>query len=65
MIVFGKALEFINVQGINPPPELCSHKIICIIKKRSSEEILFDLPKPIFSDSDFHFCISLYQITGC
>lgn len=34
MIVFGKALEFINVQGINPPPELCSHKIICIIKKK-------------------------------
>lgn len=33
MIVFGKALEFINVQGINPPPELCSRKIICIIKK--------------------------------
>lgn len=49
MIVFGKALKFINVQGINPPPELCSRKIICIIKiKRSSEEILFDLPKPIF-----------------
>lgn len=33
MIVFGKGLEFINVQGINPPPELCSRKIICIIKK--------------------------------
>lgn len=33
MIVFGKALEFINVQGINRPPELCSRKIICIIKK--------------------------------
>lgn len=34
MIVFGKALKFINVQGINPPPELCSRKIICIIKKK-------------------------------
>lgn len=34
MIVFGKALKFINVQGINAPPELCSRKIICIIKKK-------------------------------
>lgn len=67
MIVFGKALKFINVQGINPPPELCSRKIICIIKKKKGlvRKYCLIFQNQFFSDSDFHFCIPLYQITGC
>lgn len=66
MIVFGKALKFINVQGINPPPELCSRKNNLHYKKKGLvRKYCLIFQNQFFSDSDFHFCISLYQITGC